>query len=385
MQEYPVTITSVDGDPIRRRSTEIVERKGFGHPDTICDGIAEAISRALSRRYLEEFGRILHHNTDSVQLIAGETTTEFGGGQLHDPITIHLGGQATMHANGTTIPVNDIATTTAREYFDSHFDAVPEAFLEIDANLRETSRDLQALFEDGGVSANDTSVGVGYAPRTETEQLIKTLEPRIWSEVEQVGKDVKLAGRRRDDELHLIVAAAVRSSAVATMQEYLDVKETVRQLANRHAKAHTDLDVTVDVNVADDPANGVVYITETGLSAEAGDDGGVGRGNRVNGLITPYRRMSIEATAGKNPVSHVGKLYNVLATETAERVAQELSADYAEVLLLSEIGAPITQPDTVDVETTVRDHETVESIVRNEISRIDEISDRIVAGTVGLF
>ena len=72
------------------------------------------------------------------------------------------------------------------------------------------------------------------------------------------------------------------------------------------------------VNALDDPKasdESGIYLTVTGLSAEQGDDGEVGRGNRVNGLITPSRAMSLEAAAGKNAVAHVGKLYNLWRTE----------------------------------------------------------------------
>jgi S-adenosylmethionine synthetase len=42
-------------------------------------------------------------------------------------------------------------------------------------------------------------------------------------------------------------------------------------------------------------------------------DAQFGRGNRINGLITPCRPMRLEAAAGKIPVTHVGKIYNVMA------------------------------------------------------------------------
>ena len=47
---------------------EVVECKGSGHPDTLCDAIAERVSVALCRYYLEHFGAILHHNVDKVLL-----------------------------------------------------------------------------------------------------------------------------------------------------------------------------------------------------------------------------------------------------------------------------------------------------------------------------
>ena len=88
----------------------------------------------------------------------------------------------------------------------------------------------------------------------------------------------------------------------------------------------------------------------TGSSAEAGDDGEVGRGNRVNGLITPHRPMTMEATAGKNPVSHVGKLYNIVASRIANRIVGEISdAEAATCTMVSRIGDPIDQPAIVEV------------------------------------
>ena len=41
---------------------EIVERKGIGHPHTICDALAETLSRNLCQEYQRRFGEILHHN-----------------------------------------------------------------------------------------------------------------------------------------------------------------------------------------------------------------------------------------------------------------------------------------------------------------------------------
>lgn len=385
MGTFPVEITTLPGDPIEDKRAEFVERKGIGHPDTICDGIAEAVSRALCQEYLAEFGRVLHHNTDSVLLIAGEATPAVGGGSLDSPIRIVLGGQATASVGGTTIPVNEIAAAAARDYLETHFEHLPGGFVDIWPHLGPTSADLQDLFDRDTVRANDTSIAVGYAPFSETEAIVKTLEPRIWQEIAAAGKDVKVMGIRTDDQLHLIIATAIRAAAVASVAEYLDVKAQIRELGRSHAQERTDRDVQVDVNTADNPDEGIVYITETGLSAEDGDDGGVGRGNRVTGLITPHRHMSMEATAGKNPISHVGKLYNVLARRTAQQVHTQTDAAFTNVHMVSEIGQPIAQPDAVDIETTTTDHETVEDIVLTEAGTLESISDEIIAGTVELF
>jgi S-adenosylmethionine synthetase len=128
-----------------------------------------------------------------------------------------------------------------------------------------------------------------------------------------------------------------------------------------------------------------VYLTTTGLSAEAGDDGAVGRGNRANGLITPYRPMSLEATAGKNPVTHVGKLYNLLALRIARGLDEDLGAAYSCVQILSRIGDPVSEPLAVDVTTTSTDENTVRSVVDDQLATIDRLTADILAGEVMVF
>jgi S-adenosylmethionine synthetase len=112
--------------------------------------------------------------------------------------------------------------------------------------------------------------------------------------------------------------------------------------------------VEVCVNAADDEAAGRVYLTVTGLSAEAGDDGEAGRGNRVNGLIAPERPTTLESVAGKNPVTHVGKLYNVTASLLASDLVRTIpEVQDAEVRLVSRIGRPVDEPQIVDVRLRV--------------------------------
>ena len=80
---------------------EIVERKGIGHPDSISDGIAESVSRALCQVYMEKFnGKIMHHNTDEVQITAGESNPHFGGGEIIKPIDILLTGRGVSEFEG---------------------------------------------------------------------------------------------------------------------------------------------------------------------------------------------------------------------------------------------------------------------------------------------
>jgi len=101
---------------VKGRDLELVERKGVGHPDSLIDGIMEEISQKLSKRYLEEFGKILHHNVDKGLICGGGTTVEFGGGEFTKPIYILLSGRATDKAEGKSIPVHDIARKASEDY-----------------------------------------------------------------------------------------------------------------------------------------------------------------------------------------------------------------------------------------------------------------------------
>jgi len=106
--------------PIEKQETELVERKGIGHPDSISDGLAEAVSRALCKEYIDKCGAILHHNTDETQIVAGRSRPEFGGGEVLKPIYTLLVGRATMEFDGMEIPAEAVALQAAREYVRNH-------------------------------------------------------------------------------------------------------------------------------------------------------------------------------------------------------------------------------------------------------------------------
>ncbi|MGO9846729.1 MAG: methionine adenosyltransferase, partial [Methylocella sp.] len=95
---------------------EIVERKGLGHPDTICDEIAERLSVALSRLYLSEYGEILHHNVDKALLAGGASSPRFGGGEISRPIELFLAGRATGSFKGKELPLEHLAQQVAIEW-----------------------------------------------------------------------------------------------------------------------------------------------------------------------------------------------------------------------------------------------------------------------------
>jgi len=373
---------------------EIAERKGLGHPDTICDALMENLSLALSRFYLERFGAILHHNVDKALLVGGSARPAFGGGEVIEPIEIYLAGRATREFRGVSIPVDEMAVELTRRWLAEnlrHLDA--RRHVRVVPRVRPTSPDLAALFlaqrEAGPPLANDTSFGVGYAPLDGLERSVLAIERDLNSAETKhahpgLGEDIKVMGLRTGDALRVTVACALVGRHVADLVDYQAQKAIVRSLAIESARrAHAwPGDVDAEVNTADGPTPDSVYLTVTGLSAEAGDDGQVGRGNRVNGLITPYRPMSLEALGGKNPVSHVGKLYNVLATRIANAVAAEVPGVIdAQCFLLSRIGRPVTEPQIADVSVRLADP----GALRTLRPPIAEIAHAQIAGAADLW
>ncbi|MGZ5125179.1 MAG: methionine adenosyltransferase [Burkholderiales bacterium] len=377
---------------------EFVERKGRGHPDTLCDALAESVSVGLSRYYVERFGAILHHNVDKALLIGGAARPAFGGGEILEPVEITIAGRATRRFGSVEIPVDEIAVDQCRTWLAHNVRNADARNIRIVPRIRETSSDLAALFLRGAERtvplANDTSFGVGFAPFDRLERAVLAVERRLRSadvrgEHPEIGDDVKIMGIRNEAKTQITVACAFVGRHVRDVADYHRKKANVRLLAKAAVTAVTAGDINIAVNAADGDSADSIYLTVTGLSAEAGDDGQVGRGNRLNGLITPYRPMSLEAVAGKNPVTHTGKLYNIVA----DRIARALVADIPGVAeaycyLLSRIGSPITDPALADIQLRLADpaslvaiQQSVRELVRAHLDAAPELWRDIISGT----
>lgn len=385
--------------PIEEQTTEIVERKGVGHPDSIADGLAESVSRALCNMYRERFGRILHHNTDEVEVVGGQSAPRFGGGVVLEPAYILLVGRATTVVNGERLPYRTTAIQAAHDYLSKTCTNMNvEADVVLDCKIGQGSVDLRGLYDTQKQLANDTSFGVSFAPYSETETLVLKTEELVngplKKDLKEVGHDIKVMAVRSRDKTRLTIAAAMVDRYIPDKDHYKGVVEELRERVLDNAVKFTNREVVVDINTGDNYNNGIFYLTVTGCSWENGDDGSVGRGNRNTGLITPYRPMSLEAVAGKNPVTHVGKLYNILAFEAAHRIAKDLEGSVREVWIriVSQIGKPIDQPQAATAQCILQKGATlskvkpeVEGILDEELGNIHKLTDRIVAGKCRVF
>jgi len=393
-----ISIENTSGLPVEDQQTELVERKGIAHPDTMCDSIMEAVCIALSREYTERFGRILHHNIDKGMLVAGKSLPQPGGGRIIEPMKIIFGDRATYAHNGEVVPVGEIAEDAAKKWLRQHMRFVdPDIHIIYQNEIKPGSAELTDAFARPVIGANDTSVGVGHAPRTETERLVFETEQYLNSEIfkhafPETGKDVKIMGFRKGRHLTLTAAIAFVDRYIRNEKMYFEKKRVIEENLTQfvRCKQRTLDDVTVRVNTLDDPERGEggMYLTVLGTSAESADGGQVGRGNRVNGLITFNRPQSLEAAAGKNPVNHVGKIYNVLGHEIARRIHKEIEGvREVTVYLCSQIGKPLDEPLHASATLVLHENvgledvrEAVTSIIHVELAYIGVFMEQLALG-----
>lgn len=358
----PLSITKLKSPPIWEMPVEIVERKGKGHPDYICDKSAEEVSRSLCRFYVEKFGAILHHNVDKAILIGGSSNPRFGGGEVTKPIKIILAGRAVKEVQGSQVPIDELVGEAIKSWLREEIRNLDVGrHLIVSQEIKPGSPALVSTFSRGGEIplSNDTSLGVGFAPLSPLEKVVRETEEHLNSrKIKEkhpwTGEDIKVLGLRKGRDIYLTVACAFISRLVTDLDSYIEYKRTLKDLILKFTSGLTDLALNVILNAADEERSGSVYITVTGTSAEGGDDGQVGRGNRVNGLITPYRPMTMEAAAGKNPISHVGKLYNITARNIAEDMSAIEGIEETYCYMVSQIGKPITEPQIVEVKVRTK-------------------------------
>lgn len=376
-----IVVEDLKQTPLEEQRIEIVERKGQGHPDYMCDAIMDQISIRLSREYLEKAGVILHHNVDKSLLVAGEVEPRYGGGVVRQPMLLVFGDRATSEINGKRIDIEGVAVNVAKKWFEEKMRFVdPEKHVIYQVELKPGSAGLVDIFKRKGkvLGANDTSAAVGYAPMTRTEETVMKTEQFLNSKefkqrFPESGEDIKVMGYRSNNNLHLTISMAFVDRYIKSEGDYFEKKAKVLEDTTRFVRKNTDFDkVRVELNTLDVRGRGLggIYLTVLGTSADSGDSGQVGRGNRVNGLISLNRPFCSEAAAGKNPVSHVGKIYNALTYRIAKNVYERVS-EVREVYiwLLSKIGSPIDHPAIAAAQVIMKRNNSIEK-VRHEIGEV---------------
>ena len=405
-----IYVNGINQVPVPKRQIEIVERKGIGHPDSVADGVAETVSESLCAMYIKEVGHVLHHNTDPTEVVAGISAPKSGGGETAKPVYILMDGRATTYiekdGKEVSLPVESTALKGVRKYLKKTYPYLDiDSDVILDTKLGMGSDDLTGVYKASNYLSNDTSFGVGFAPFSVTDELTfqteRYINGALKKKIPEAGQDVKVMCSRVGKDITMTIACAMVDRFIDDPTSYKSAVEDLTKSVQDFGAGIIDKygdgeNLVVDVNTGDDYERGVYYLTVTGLSQEMGDDGSVGRGNRCNGLITPFRPMSMEATSGKNPITHVGKIYNVLSTMIAKDVAKKVKADAEiHVRLLSQIGHTISDPLNANIDIINENaadspklnkwKDEAYEIAADWLDNIDKVSELIINGKIRTF
>lgn len=397
-----------------RQDVEIVERKGSGHPDTLADGLAEALSISFSNYCLEKFGAVLHHNFDKVGLLGGSSYVTFGKGYLTSPIRVLVNGRISTRFADEIIPTRKLLVEWTKEFFRNNLPLIdPDEDLDFHLNLSKQSspgktyekeakksarqrwfepESLADLPEFNRLASNDTSLGVGYAPSSTLEKTVLRVENELNSHKFRekhpwMGSDIKVMGFRDKDRLFLTICIPQIARYVKDLNEYKSHLSVTREFVSVLIKEECgSKDYELHINTRDNYELAELYLTAIGSSVESGDEGLAGRGNRVNKLISPTKPMSMEGSCGKNPVYHIGKVYYAAAFEIANRIYEQLGIEN-EVYLISQSGRDLLDPwiVAVNVPTNFRRRKELERIVTDGIKYMPEVTKSILEGRRILF
>jgi len=200
MDKANLLIYSSGKPEVDKTAFEVVERKGVGHPDTLCDTIAEKVSQAYSQYCLKHYGVILRHMVDKIALSGGASKVKFGGGEMQKPIRLYLNCRFTRTYQQETVPYLEIVKNVVYQHFgeilplldldqwltivdNTHFAPGPGVVYEADGTTQnerqhffEIPQKEFAMFHDNSLRSNDTSTAVAYSPLSVTEQIVMLVE-----------------------------------------------------------------------------------------------------------------------------------------------------------------------------------------------------------------
>lgn len=392
---------------------EFVERKGLGHPDTLADALAEKLSAEYSKYTLKNYGAILHHNFDKVGLLGGSSYVAFGKGYLTKPIRVLLNGRISTKFAGEKIPIMKLLVYWTENFFKeklSIIDATDD--LEFHFNLSNQSspgktytkeankgsrmywfepRGLFDLKELEKPLSNDTSLGVGYAPYSNLEKMILDIETELNSSNfknrhKWMGSDIKLMGFRQLDNYYITMCIPQIANFVKNLSEYKVNLKMARKKVEEIIKKYSVNNFELNINTRDDYGVRELYLTATGSSIESGDEGLVGRGNRINGIISPNKPMSMEGSCGKNPIYHIGKIYYLAANEIAKKIYKKFGIKN-EVFIASQGGRYLLDPwiIMVNIQNNFHNKDVIKKLVLEEIKKIQSLTPKIINGKFKLF
>ncbi|MCF7820221.1 MAG: methionine adenosyltransferase [Candidatus Pacebacteria bacterium] len=385
---------------------EFIERKGLGHPDTLADALAETLSVEYSKYTLDKFGAILHHNFDKVGLLGGSSSVSFGKGSLTSPIRVLINGRVSTKFGRHVIPYERLIKKWTKEFFLMrlpiinvnkdllfHFNISNQSSPGKTENDKVDKASRKYWFEPRGLFdlqelarlfSNDTSLGVGYSPSSKLENLILKIESILNSQEYQqknkwIGSDIKIMGVKILDDVSITMCIPQVSKFVKDINQYKINIDKARNDVLKITKKYGFDHINLYINTRDNYDRCELYLTATGSSIESGDEGLVGRGNRVGGAIASQKPYSMEGVCGKNPVYHIGKIYSVAAKEISKKIYKKYKI-HNETYLVSQSGRNLVDPWYTLIITPNNFDKTkeLEVFVKSELLKIPKLTKDIL-------
>jgi len=374
---------------------EVVETKGKGHPDNICDTLAEKISSEYSKYCMEHYGVILRHMIDKLSILGGGSKVKYGGGEMISPIRILINGRFTDRFQSEKINYMVIVKKIIKDYFNELFPMLDfEKHVVIVDNTHHnegpgvvyndddtTNNEREKFFEvvskgdfnrhNNHFRCNDTSTTVSYYPMSNLEKTVLEIEMTLNSQKYKekypwTGNDIKVMGMRKGSSIEITSCVPLISLYVKDLDDYINKLKLIRVDIQKIIKKHfKKSDIQLYLNTRDDYEKNDMYMTLTGSAIESGDEGSVGRGNRSRGVIPFSRSFSMEAACGKNPVYHTGKLFTAIGDAISEKIYKKFGLENV-VYCTTKMGDSIENPWNISVEL----NEDVSSDIKKQIEDI---------------
>lgn len=405
--------------PIDKIDFEVVERKGIGHPDTLCDTLAEKISVAYSQYCLNHYGVILRHMVDKIALSGGASMVKFGGGEMKKPIKLYLNCRFTRTYQKETIPYFEIVKNVVHKHFkevlplldvekwltivdNTHNAPGPGIVYEADGTTKnerqyffEVPEKEFAEFHNNGMRSNDTSTTVAYSPLSNIEKIVILFENTLNGDDFKktypfIGTDIKVMAKRVKNSVDITACVPFIAEHTPSREFYYEKIEMIENLIKQLiAKKFSQYDISVKINTRDEPNKSDYYLTLTGSAIESGDEGVVGRGNRYNGVIPFTRHMTTEACCGKNPIYHIGKIYTAVGSLISIEIFDKLNLE-TYVYLTSQIGRDLLNPWSVcveicDTKINQKQQQIIEKIIEKNLNSIKETTIKIIEEKITLY
>ncbi len=318
---------------------EVVERKGVGHPDSLADALANEVSISYARHCLDTIGVIPHHNIDKLYIGAGHYKNDYGICERLSPVIVRINGRMSSNFGDTDLNIEHIQTSAVMNYMSHVMPTIKSEDIVVEPNATQHTkvpywfnpRSIEDIPDVKLPKANDTSVCVGHWPPTPTESIAYQLERYFWSEdagfakprFKEIGQDIKIMVVRTSKALDATLCVPTMSLFTESFDAYRKLiqvhEENLQVLADKLLEG-TGLRVEVRVNPYQRQ-----YMLGLGSCIECGEEGIVGRGNNINGIISTHRIHTLESWAGKNPIYHTGRVYGFMTAKIARAISERFS------------------------------------------------------------